>query len=126
MSVGPLDDDVLCGCLLPVQFNVFARGRRFAFSEGERKLLAAILADAIHCYIANRNHKTREQHLRFLEVKRWFEHRGVNSGEPKGFAYETICDVLGIEPELLRKRLPLTDVNEIAARRRRRSGPDAV
>jgi hypothetical protein len=126
MAVDPLDDDVQGGCLLPVQFNVLARGRCFAFSEGERKLLAAILADAIHCYIANRNHKTREQYLHFLEVKRWFEHRGVNSEEPKGFAYETICDMLGIEPELLRKRLSLTDVNEIAARRRKRSGPGAV
>jgi hypothetical protein len=67
----------------------------------ERRLLAAILRDAIDCYIraccAQNRHKKRS----FREVEEWF-FRADDSGV---FSFVNICEVLRIDPGYIRRGL---------------------
>jgi len=66
---------------------------------GERRLMLAVLEDAIRTFLlARRAGVPRKRLLRDLE---WLE--STSSAEP--FAFETICDVLGIDASWLRRRL---------------------
>ncbi len=103
MTIDSNEDFFSCG-LLPTQYNSLVRNTRYEVSEGERCLLQAVLQDAIHTYLSHRNARTRLRRLRFLDTLRWFEERGENCSRGL-FAYETLCEVLGIEPDLLRERL---------------------
>jgi hypothetical protein len=98
-------------CLLPVQYNAMLRKR--AVPEGESKLLLAVLKDALRAYIKNLQGRTRQAQRDFLEVEVWF-----NAKNQDGlFAYENVCDALGLEPEMLRKWLKSLPGAEPAARR---------
>ena len=82
--------------MLPAQF--FVR-RTPARVEGEMRLLIAVLEDAINTYvrcIGPKNHRQREE---LREVEAWFEGRG-QSGL---FAFENVCDVLGVEAGRVRE-----------------------
>jgi hypothetical protein len=98
------NEDIFDYCLLPAQYNSLVRNTRYAVSEGERSLLQAVLEDAIRSYLSHRNASTRLRRLRFLEARGWFEER-ADCGARGLFAYETLCEVLGIDPDLLRERL---------------------
>jgi hypothetical protein len=83
-------------CMLPAQF--FARCTS-ARVEGEMRLLIAVLEDAINTYVrcmTPRNHRQREE---MREVEAWFEGRG-QSGL---FAFENVCELLGVEAGRLRE-----------------------
>jgi hypothetical protein len=85
--------------LLPEQFNELRRRRHEL--GGELKLMFAVLEDAIHCYLHHMNAKSRQRRILFYEVRDW-----MNSKNGKGvFAYETLCDALGIDPGRLRQVL---------------------
>jgi hypothetical protein len=83
--------------LLPTEF--FATFRPEGGWERERLLLFAVLADAVDCYqkyaLDPRGHAT------FAETEAW-----LNSDDRSSlFAFETLCDALGIEPDYLRRGL---------------------
>jgi hypothetical protein len=81
--------------ILPAQYASI--GRRKLPAEGERKLLFAVLEDAIRCYIKNRDRACRDD-AEFLEVAAW-----LSSDEESGpFSYIRVCEALGINPERLR------------------------
>ncbi len=85
--------------LLPNQyFAAFRRGRAV---EGERRLMLAVLEDAVDSY---RKHATacdpREQAC-FLEAKEWF----CSNDRSWLFAFENICDVLEMNADYLRSGL---------------------
>ena len=85
--------------LLPNQyFAAFRRGRAV---EGERRLMLAVLEDAVDSY---RKHGAacdpREQAC-FLEAKEWF----YSSDRSWLFAFENICDVLEMNADYLRSGL---------------------
>jgi hypothetical protein len=66
---------------------------------GERRLMLAVLEDAIRTLLLAK--RTAVSRKRLLREIAWFESR--SQSEP--FAFETICDVLGIDPGYLRGRL---------------------
>ncbi len=106
-------------CLLPVQYYQLIHRRTML--EGERKLMFAVLQDAIHCYLKNMNYRTSRQRSLFLEAQQWFD----RCGEPERsslFDFENVCQVLAIGPKQLRERLNLFRLNSQPARRNRR-GP---
>jgi|SRR5579885_1659288 len=107
------DDQNFETSLLPAQYNALIRGHRWAGSEAELGLMLAVLKDAIRIYLSDRHATTRERRIRFEETRRWFaERRGRG---PDGlFAYENLCEALGIDPDHLRARLGL-DVPPAAA-----------
>lgn len=85
--------------LLPVQFYELI-GRRNVL-EGERKLLFAVLEEAIDCYLKNMNAKSRWRRILFYEVQDW-----MNARNRAGlFSYETLCEALEVDPVVLRAAL---------------------
>ncbi len=117
--------------LLPVQYHELMRRRQGL--DGERRLLLAVLEDAVECYLKNMNAKGRRRRVLFYEVCNW-----MNTKNRVGlFTYETLCEALGIEANRLRAALekrrrglngsdrqPVADIGRIRSRReaRRRAG----
>lgn len=86
-------------CLLPVQYNDLIRKRHVL--EGEVKLMMAVLKDAIRAYIRDMDGRTPQARRNFQETYRW-----VHAADQDGvFAYDNVCDTLGLEPGLLRRWL---------------------
>jgi hypothetical protein len=85
--------------VLPVQFNDMVRRR--VIRDGESRLLLAVLKDALRCYLKNMNAPSAHAYRLFEETAHWFY-----AGHQEGiFAYEPLCDALGIDPEPLRQWL---------------------
>jgi hypothetical protein len=106
----------LSGSALPSQYNDLIR-RRSSVSDGEYRLLWAVLEDAIRTYLANRACSNPIQRKKFEEVRRWFE---PASDSARGlFGYQTICDLLEIDPGRLLKGLKCLDTREFPPRRHR-------
>lgn len=85
--------------LLPTQY--FAALRRKATQEPERRLVIAILEDAVDCYQKYFAARDRKGHQLFVDAEEWF--LGTDKSWP--FAFENICDFLSINPEYLRRGL---------------------
>jgi hypothetical protein len=82
--------------LLPNQyFAAFRRGRAV---EGERRLMLAVLEDAVDSYRKYALAQDPREQSCFLEAKEWF----VSSDRSWLFAFENICDVLEMNAEYLR------------------------
>jgi hypothetical protein len=83
--------------ILPSQYGTM--GRRKLPAEGERKLLFAVLEDAIRLYIKNRNRgEASRNDPDFLEAAEW-----LNSDEDEGpFTFLRVCEGLGINADRLR------------------------
>jgi hypothetical protein len=78
-----------------------ARGREgMDPGEGERKLMQAVLSEAIMC-LTGRAGPARERYRLAAEALRWITAR--DHSWP--FAFESICDVLDIDADSLRRRL---------------------
>ena len=85
--------------LLPSQ-HADRTGRR-RFTDGEHRLMVAILEDAIDVYrkqAAARD--TRKRHM-FEDAEAWIEDRDATWI----FSFENICTVLDLEPEYIRRGL---------------------
>ncbi|MGH7924045.1 MAG: hypothetical protein ACREQH_05575 [Candidatus Binatus sp.] len=83
--------------LLPVQF---AESRRKKLpSEAERKLLFAVLEDAVRCYLKHRDGGQAERnHPDFVEAALWLS----SDQKDSPFAFVSVCDGLGIDADRLR------------------------
>ncbi len=98
--------------ILPVQYFELINRRKFL--DGERHLLLAVLEEAARSYLTNMNCRNREQRIRFAEVRRWFYPRDEQQGL---FAFESICDLLGIEANIFRRRLGSISLRDLPSRR---------
>jgi hypothetical protein len=106
--------------LLPSQYNDLFR-RRSSVHDGECRLLWAVLQDAIRRYLANIECLTPNQRSEFEEVRRWF--RPGKGHQPRRlFAFETVCDLLGINSDLLLRGLDSICVSDLPKRGRRDAG----
>jgi hypothetical protein len=85
--------------LLPSQY--FDRLRRRASIDGERRLMVAILEDAVDVYRKQAGARDRKRRQLFEDAEVWIE----SSEQSWIFSYENICDMLGIDAEYLRKGL---------------------
>ncbi len=114
--------------VLPDQF--FASLREKGFVEGEKRLMAAVLADAVDCYMKQAfSSDPRGQQL-FRDAEAW-----LFPEEPSRwfFSFVNICDVLGLEPDYLQhglrewrqRRVPTLQPLEAFQRRPRSSRPAA-
>ena len=85
--------------LLPSQF--FDRVRRRVEHDGERRLMIAVLEDAVDVYRKQAAaQETRNQQL-FREAEEWIEDRD----RTWLFSFENICDVLDIDSSYVRRGL---------------------
>ncbi len=85
--------------LLPSQF--FDRVRRRSQHEGERRLMIAVLEDAVDVYRKQAGARESRGRQLFQEAEEWIEDRD----RTWLFSFENICDVLDIDGDYLRKGL---------------------
>ena len=85
--------------LLPSQY--FDRIRRRASSDGERRLMVAILEDAVDVYRKQVCARDRKRRQLFEDAEAWIE----SPDKSWIFSYENICEMLGIDAGYLRKGL---------------------
>ena len=82
--------------LLPNQyFAAFRRGRAV---EGERRLMLAVLEDAVDSYRKYAIARDPREQACFLEAREWF----LSDDRSWLFAFENICDVLEMNADYLR------------------------
>jgi len=79
----------------------FATFQRSAYLEPEKELLRAILEDAIHCYRKYRAAKDRTGRERFREAEEWI----MQQGNDWVFSYDNVCELLGLDPQFVRRAL---------------------
>jgi hypothetical protein len=85
--------------LLPTQF--FDRSRRRSEHEGERRLMIAILEDAVDVYRKQANARDERGRQLFAEAETWIE----DGDRSWLFSFQNICDVLDIDADYLRRGL---------------------
>lgn len=88
----------------------FATLRRQAPSKkGEWQLVVAVLEDAVNCYqkyfVARDSHGQRL----FREAREWMmvpqSRAAIDDKDAPGFSFEYICEVVGLDPDYLRRGL---------------------
>jgi hypothetical protein len=65
-----------------------------------RRLMLAVLADAIGCLQAHFSKPSRSSETRFHEAEEW-----ITSDNDGPFSFDTVCEGLGLDANGLRKRL---------------------
>ena len=92
-------DSLLSGAILPVQFHSERRGS--SEDEAVKRLMFAILMDAVRCFQTNLNARAMAKRRMFWEAKYWiFEEKGNGP-----FSFENVCGALEIGPGQLRRWL---------------------
>ena len=66
-----------------------------------KRLMLAVLEDAMRCYQTYANSRSRVQRRLFVEAEGWLMDRRGDGA----FAFETVCETLGIDPRYLREGL---------------------
>ena len=66
---------------------------------GEQRLLLALLSDAMQAYSAELARRKRPHRIR--ELRRWFE----STDRSYVFAFESVCDALGLDVGYVRRRV---------------------
>ena len=74
---------------------------RSGLRDPERSLMIAVLEEASRCFLKLCNRTDRKQRALYEEARDWF----ASTERSHLFAFENVCDVLGITPEYLRDRL---------------------
>jgi hypothetical protein len=85
--------------LLPAQY--FGNLRRKTPLEPEKRLMLAILEDAINCYQDNLLAKRSREGRLFTEAEEWI----LEKGSDWIFSFKNICETLGFNPEYVRQGL---------------------
>lgn len=97
-------DDFLSKLFYPdtlVDYEYLEVSRRQQPIEPEKHLMQAILEDAVNTYRLYLGSKSGRQRRLFIDAQRWFWAR--NDDWP--FSFESICAVLGLDPNFLRSGL---------------------
>ena len=85
--------------LLPLQFFTALRGR--SQGDGQRRLMIAVLEDAIECFQKYADAKDNRSRQLGSEAEEWFL-----TDDPKWlYSFVNVCETLGIDPDFLRRGL---------------------
>ncbi len=87
--------------LLPSQF--FDRFRGQSMLEAERRLMVAVLEDAVSCFQKYAGATRPRGRRLFQEAEEWL----LDEDGTWPFSFEAICSVLGINPEYFRRQMKL-------------------
>ena len=86
--------------ILPSQYFDVSAGHRMT---AEQRLMLALLADAINVYQQGATSRATRKRLLYIDAERWI--MTARQPGPHAFSFETVCDALGINPGVLRRRL---------------------
>jgi hypothetical protein len=91
--------------LLPTQF--YAMFKNSQYREPERRLMVAILEDAVSCLLTDLHRGNLRQRKQYEEAKAWVT---MDEESEWIFSFKNICEVLGMDPSYLRRGLirPIT------------------
>jgi hypothetical protein len=78
--------------ILPVQFADHDT------NQGEKRLMLAVLEEAVATFQRNTHAKTRRGQRLFREAEEWIQSEDVSWT----YAFENVCHTLGLDPEYLR------------------------
>ena len=92
---GPLEPDTL----LPSQF--FGAIRQKARLDGERRLMAAVLEDGLHCFQKHVHATDQKARRLFLEAEGWI----TATDQSWFFSFVNVCETLGLDPDYVREGL---------------------
>jgi hypothetical protein len=81
-----------------------------------KRLMLAVLADAIRCYQSYANPRSRAPRRLFAEAEAWL----MDSKADGPFAYETVCETLDVDPSCLREGLHRWRLQELDGTNTRR------
>jgi hypothetical protein len=85
-----------------ISSQYLATTRSKTYREPEKKLILAVLEDALYCFqngLLSKDNK-KKQGL-YSEAEEWI----MEDGEETLFSFNEVCELLGLEPKYLRKRL---------------------
>ena len=85
--------------LLPLQFFTGTRGKGCA--EGERRLMLAILEDAVECFQKYLGTKEARGRQLYADAEEWF----LSDDRSWLFAFVNVCEILGLQPDFIRQGL---------------------
>ena len=85
--------------LIPVQY--FDTLRSKTGLEPEKRLMLAVLEDAVRCFQDNVSAESDTKSKLFDDAEEWFLEEGVDAA----FSFESICDALDLNPEYVRRGL---------------------
>jgi hypothetical protein len=86
--------------LASYQFHAILKGSHVA--DPERRLMAAVLEDAVSCLARDPRRCGRQQRKSFEEASCW-----INADDSEGwiFSFTNVCETLGLDPAYLRRGL---------------------
>ena len=85
--------------MLPTQFFAALHGR--GDLSAERRLVVAVLEDALHCYLKYADAENPKQRQLFLDAEEW-----IMGNHPTWFfSFPNVCDTLGLDPDYMREGL---------------------
>ncbi len=73
--------------------------RRKTHFEPEKRLMLALLEDAIRCYQDNLHARTNKRRRLFNDTEEWI----VGAADDYVFSFRHVCEALGLSPEYLRQ-----------------------
>lgn len=85
--------------ILPSQYFDTSGGHRLT---GEQRLMLALLADAINVYQQGVLSRSTRKRMLYVDSERWIM---ADSPNRHAFTFETVCECLGINPLVLRRRM---------------------
>jgi len=88
--------------ILPSQYFDVSGGHRLT---AEQRLMLALLADAINVFQQGAVSRATRKRLLYIDAERWI--MMAASTAPHAFSFDTVCDALGINSGVLRRRLIL-------------------
>jgi hypothetical protein len=98
---------------LPSQF--YGAGGLSRKLEGEKRLMIAILKDAVECLEKYRGARSSSGRINYQNAIDWVE----DTGTEWLFSFTNICDLLGFDPHYLREELLKREHRYIKPERRR-------
>jgi hypothetical protein len=99
--------------VLPMQY--FATLRRKGEHEPERRLVIAVLQDAVDCFQKHLFARDRKQQQLFSDAEAWIS--SIDRSWP--FSFENVCDLLQINAEYLRRGLQIWKEQELQMQAKR-------
>jgi len=121
-----LESSAIAGIFIP---DVLTRGQYYDGIRADngsarpiKRLMLAVLEDAMRCYLTYADSRGRAQRRLFVEAEAWLADRKADGA----FAFETVCETLGIDPNCLREGLRqwrLKELNGMNPRRLTRRAP---
>jgi hypothetical protein len=86
--------------IMPTQF--YAMFKNSQYREPERRLMVAVLEDAVSCLSTDLHRCNLRQRKQYEEAKAWV---ATDEESEWIFSFKNICEVLGMDPSYLRRGL---------------------